>query len=138
MPTVFSFPAGFYSDNVTSIVLVNNTAKTQFLTVPTGKAWMILGGIVHNGDDVARNVSVVIRTSSDVWLQVLYDATSVAAGAEKQFPTSDMADGSVGPSAYPVMAFSGEKVKFTYAAGGASAGGTENSYLRTLEMIYQP
>ena len=133
--SIYTHVGGLYKPNVTSVVLVNNTTKTSSLVVPTGKRWLIMGGILHNGDDVARNCSVSIKTSGDVWLQDIMASVAIAAGAERPFPRSDQNDGGVGPSAYPVMAFAGEKVVLTFAAGGAAAGGTENSYLRVLESI---
>lgn len=42
---------------VTSITLVNNTAKTQDITCPAGKRWVLLSFQVTNRDDVSRDIT---------------------------------------------------------------------------------
>lgn len=127
---------GVFLDNETDVTLVNNTAKTETITVPTGKRWKILSAKLNNADNVNRDCSIQVTDPSNNVHTILVPTTTVAANGILYFPSADhdttggcYAQGSSLPI---VNQF--EKIKFVWAAGGASAGGSAKIYLRVLEL----
>jgi len=54
---VYVFQGGRHVISVTSVTLVDNTAKEILITVPSGKRWMLLSVRMVNDDDVARTAT---------------------------------------------------------------------------------
>lgn len=121
---IFVALGGTIKSNHANVTLVNNTAKTETVTVPTGRRWYLFGGKIYNGDDVNRSCTIFITDASDKVLMTLLKFT-VAATDEGFYPNNDdLAANQVSDGAYPIPLLAGWKLKFTFAAGGASAGGT--------------
>ena len=124
MPIQYKKSRGFgeIDDNYTEGTLVNNTALTITITVPSGEIWLLYGGRVKNGDDVARTISVKIKNSSDkIILNMAYQA-NLGAGSSIVYPntTANLLNYNNGL----VILKSGWKIEISYAAGGTSSGGT--------------
>lgn len=120
--------------NHADVTLVNNTAKTEIVTVPTGVRWYVFCGKVYNGDDVQRTCRVTVTDASD---EVLMKCLDFAVGAtdEAFFPNmDDVGANQLGGAGYPFPLAAGWKIKFSFAAGGASAGGTAEIVLIVLEV----
>lgn len=120
--------------SVTSITLVNNTAKTQSLAslIPAGFIGEILSIKITNPDNVGRDVTVWIEDASGNEIFFLLAGQALAAGIRAQFPntwvTTTVGDGRAdggGGKGKPALLFAGDVVKVLWAAGGASAGGTD-------------
>jgi len=123
---------GVFSKKKTSVTLVNNTAKDQDLAVPTGQEWTILRGRTHNGDNVARNASVICYDSAAVEMATLHTSAALAAGAVIQFPRNNQ-NAAEDPMRQPLVLEAGDYVRFHWDAGGASTGGTSVIMLHVLQ-----
>lgn len=118
----------------TNVTLVNNTAKTQDITVPTGMRWYIFGGKVSNGDSVDRATYVRLQDGSANTILYLKSSATLAAGAEWNFPQHADNTSQIQGGSYPLPALAGWVIRFYWAAGGASAGGTSQVSLLVLEV----
>lgn len=125
---VHTFPGGKPEQSVTSITLVNNTQKIQLVTVPTGKIWILLGIKVRNPDDVDRAVTIrkykeAAKTNE---IAVLF-SVSLATGVAGHWPTEGLSSTASRPSSTKPaeIMIAGNSLEITWAAGGASAGGTD-------------
>lgn len=129
-------PGGKVVRNIKSITLVNNTAKTEDITVPAGKRWVILSGKICNPDNVARAVSVTHYDSSLNILERIVNARSLAANGEIAFPSEGLSALSENNMETPIIAVATDVIRFYYATGGASAGGTDAQavHLSVLEL----
>ena len=112
-------------DNEAASTLVNNTALTRTLTVPLATRWILHGGHVFNADDVARTLTVVADNGTsgqhlDLWL-----ADSINATTRAYYPFAPA--GSTRSHFMPFPLSAGDRILITFAAGGASAGGTARS-----------
>lgn len=139
-PMKWVFPGGQFKQEVTSVVLVNDTAKTIDLLVPAGKYWIILDIKAINGDDVARNIliSKYLEAAATNLIGVLYDAARNA-GAHAYFPNMDNANYPRHVASSPAeLAIGGNIIRITWAAGGASTGATDADGLviEYLEVNY--
>ena len=130
---VFVLLGGKFKKNKTSVVLANNTAKSQDFTVPTGKRWYVLGGRIHNADDVARNAEILVYDSANDVMAYFMALASVGAGGVKMFP-DQVATANVFGFKQPYIMEAGDYVRMNWAAGGASAGGTSKVFLHVLEV----
>jgi hypothetical protein len=112
--------------SVTSITLVNNTLKTQQVAVPTGHQWRLLSIKVRNPDDVDRVVTIARwrEAAKTVEIAGLISGT-VTAGAKVQWPNSDVDVTGFSPQWHLIIMTALEVIEVTWAAGGASAGGTD-------------
>lgn len=139
-----SFPAGRVMgseegrgsivSNEADSTLVNNTALTRTITVPANARWKLYGGDVLNGDDVSRNLSVAVDDGTDrIFTYVVGSALGVSARHAYPFDTGGSITelSAIGP--VPLVA--GDRVRITWAAGGASAGGTAKSSANIEEWI---
>jgi len=123
-----TFPAGYITESVTSVTLANNTAKTQDVTVPDDTVWAVQSMQMGNPDNVARACYIKIYKTSSKTIKLL-DLVShgaVAAGSALIYPNLDT--GSYNKACnlgYPLVLKAGYTIEFTWAAGGASAGGTD-------------
>lgn len=122
---------GSFRKNKTSVVLVNNTTKTEDITVPAGEEWTVLSGRTHNNDNVARNCSVICYDSAAVETSTLHTDAALGAGANIQFPRANYA-AAENPLHAPLVLEATDYVRFTFTAGGASAGGTSVIMLHVL------
>jgi hypothetical protein len=102
---------------VTTIALVNNTAKTQALAVPAKTIWRVMAIGIMNGDNVARNATVHVRNQAGIMIVSLLENTAIPAGTSVSFPNA----------AFPWSALILDSlwdIYVAFATGGASAGGT--------------
>lgn len=114
----------------TSVTLVNNTAKTERVTVPAGEVWEIDAVGFKNGDDVARAVAVTVVDSSNADYLYLANHSGLAAADRAQYPHSKGAtDEPDHLLSYPLYVAGGNKIQFYFAAGGASTGGTGDAVI---------
>lgn len=129
MKNVFAqtFPSGQPTTSVTSITLVNATAKTQDITVPTDTLWLVQMIKAVNADDVNRVITIEVfneaaKTSRIGTLAVADTAT----GVFLQWPNNEAAQvaRTVNPG-YPMLLGPGMTISVTWASGGASTGGTD-------------
>jgi len=120
--------AGRLKQVVTSITLVNNVAKTQDTTVPTGERWILLSIKVTNIDDVIRSTEI------DKWKEAAktsrikkYCKSNIAASGTMQWPKDSPISGDEQhwPSAPAEILDPGNTISVVWSAGGASAGGTD-------------
>ena len=125
MPVQYKKSRGFgeLDDNYTEGTLVSDTTLTITITVPNGELWLFYGGRAKNGDDVNRNVRVIIYNSSDKPILRLTNTQVVSAASEFTFPNTS-ADPLMYNGGKPVPLKGGDKIKITFFAGGASSGGT--------------
>jgi len=116
-----------------STTLADNTTKTLDLTVPQGKKWKIHAIMMHNGDNVTRNLTAkVVDTSGNTLMNLAtYDA---GAGAEVTLiPYLSNAETPY-PGAVTILIKGGNKLRLIWVAGGASSGGTAY-YCITYEEV---
>ncbi|MFH1327294.1 MAG: hypothetical protein ABIH76_00340 [Candidatus Bathyarchaeota archaeon] len=113
---------------VTSVTLVNNTAKTEDVTVPQGERWLLLGAKLANPDDVARVVGIDIykEAAKTNLLRQLFQF-SANASTSRQWPSwpSGSTSGSCTFQFALVILDAGNTLKCFWEAGGASAGGVD-------------
>jgi hypothetical protein len=132
-------PTPFRRSDYTETTLVNNTAASRSLTVPLVSLWETHGGILYNGDDVARDCSVGLRNSSGQELR---------SAAAKNVPATDFMDWprlsdtaalnrQSGGSGYPFPLGPSDDITFTWNAGGASSGGTGASSAVAMQRKVQ-
>lgn len=119
--------------NEASSTLVNNTALTRTVTVPTNARWRFHGGHAFQADDVARTLTVVADDGTAGQHLGLWLADSIAAATRAYFPFAPAA--STRSIMSPMMLEEGDRILITWAAGGASAGGTARSSLNVQEWI---
>lgn len=121
-----TFPGGELKQAVTSIVLVDNVAKTVDTTVPANKMWILITVRLVNGDDVARVCALhKFKESGKTNRIKTYASTSIAAGAALQFPGGVDTATSMKNLAQPELFVEGNTLSAIWAAGGASTGSTD-------------
>jgi len=122
-----TFPSGEVRADVTSLTLVNNTAKTQDVTVADDTLWVLQSIKASNPDDVARTVQIrLYKEAAKTNLIALLASVSVSATSQLQFPSYTGASGTLsGQIGFPLTLFPGNTISITWSAGGASAGGTD-------------
>jgi len=113
---------GEIDDNYMEGTLVDNTALTITITVPSNEIWFLHYGRVYNGDNVTRTVEIYIENETGKRLVPLIAAVGVSAGGEKVFPNNVANSNTVNQTIFIVKG--GWKIKFYFAAGGDSSGGT--------------
>ena len=124
----WTFPGGKHKQEVTSLTLANNTAKTNDIVVPTGKIWILLGIKITNPDDVGRNI--VIRLYKEAaktnLLRTFQTATAMSASGEYQWPSGTISVIShCRPNIPCELLSAGNTLSIIWDTGGASAGGTD-------------
>lgn len=124
----WTFPGGKIESNITSIVLANNTSKTTKLTVPTGKIWLLYWISLTNPDDVVRDVIIMLyeETALTNVLTPLFAKAAMDASAAVRYvwPNAHVS-GYLSNPGYPLILKADQTIAVTWAAGGASAGGTD-------------
>lgn len=123
----WTFQGGKLVQAVTSVTLVNNTALTIDITVPTGKRWILLGIKAVNCDDVSRVIVMTkYKESAKTNVVVLYGSPSVAAGAMVVWPATTAASTSRWSASMPGEILEpGNTITVQWVAGGVSAGATD-------------
>lgn len=119
----WTFPAGNIHQEVTSITLVNNTAKTEEVLVPTGKIWLLMFIKMTNSDDVQRTLSCNLwleTAKTNLLARMFYVATGAAGSTYWPGGETDI-EGEVGT----LILVGGNKLECTWAAGGASTGAVD-------------
>lgn len=113
--------------SVTSITLANNTAKTVDKAPGIGKKWLLLGFKFTNPDDVARDVNVIKykEAAKTNQIKVLFSESGIAASAYRQWPEAASNNLIQKRPPWPEILNEAETLEFAWAAGGASAGGTD-------------
>lgn len=124
----------YKKSNKTSVTLVNNTAKTVDLTVPSNERWIPRHGYIKNFDDVTRTCRVQIYNDDDVRIGfLLYDTAIVAAGYQI-FPNKAQSSSRELDDQLELIMLPGWYIRFQWDAGGASTGGTGNIYMYVLAV----
>jgi hypothetical protein len=114
--------------DITSLTLVNATAKNILHTVPVGEQQILIGWKMTNPDDVTRNMTVQLfkEAAKTNLLKVLFTEANVAASQRRQWPqgenTSSVAKDARPPSMWMTA---GTTISFDWDSGGASTGGTD-------------
>jgi hypothetical protein len=117
-----TFPSGWPIPRSYSDTLVNNTALTKVLTVPAGESWLIRGAFMKNGDNVNRDCSCLFKDAAGNNIGFIIYHAALATLNSAYYPDQTNNDTKV--YACPILLCAGETLTFTWAAGGASAGGT--------------
>lgn len=121
-------------DNFDEVTLVNNVTKSHNVTVPATKRWYLWGGRMSNGDDVARNSGCRLHNSDAKIIFTPLMSQALAAGSSLYFPTTIVTVNQLGSGAYPIPMKAGDYIRFTWVAGGVSAGGTSEIILLVSEI----
>lgn len=120
-----TFPAGEVKVSTTSITVTNNTAKTQDITVPADEKWVIETIKTVNPDDVARVIggNLYLTSSKSILITALF-SQSANANVRVQYPSLTVS--TIYNWMIPELVLGpGMTLSFTWAAGGASSGGTD-------------
>lgn len=137
---VKSAPGGTLVQSVTSVVVVNNTAKTLDTVVPAGERWILLSVKLTNPDDVNRPVWLhkFKEAGKTNMLAKLAIVTSVGALADNNWPTAPTISTSRMIAANPSEILeAGNTLESYWGAGGASTGGTSADGL-VIEYLKVP
>lgn len=122
------FHGGELVQDVTSVTLANNTAKTVDTVVPSGKRWLLLSIKVTNPDNVDRVVVINKWKEAAATNKIkTYLSTTVTAGGAVERHTGftpSSTSNQVGIQ-YPEILDEGNLIRASWAAGGASAGATD-------------
>lgn len=140
-----TFMGGILKYNITSVVLVNNTAKTIDISVPVGMRWRILHAKQVNDDNVDRaaDVNIFDVAAATNMLDTLIKANTLTkSGGRQDWPSDAHADADENNGRQPVILDGADPIssspiiRFYWAAGGASAGSTDadGCVLIILEM----
>lgn len=121
--------------NEGTTTLVNNTLVQRAITVPTNAFWLFEAGHVYNGDDVARAITVIKDDTANEG-QRFVDAHSLAAVTLLNWPNV-VGDNIAESKAYRFSMTQAHRIVITFAAGGASAGGTGRSMAQVREWIQE-
>lgn len=128
-PFAFSFPGGELKQEVTSVTLVNNTVKTVDVPVPAGKKWVLKSIKTSNPDDVARGITWYKYKEAGktnliytMFVQAALGAAGVRVINSTMVRTTNNDYGYIPDEDVWVA---GNTLSIVWAAGGASAGGTD-------------
>lgn len=128
MNLVKTFDGGYLKDEIKSVVLVNNTAKTLDFSCPTGKLWKILSIRLTNPDNVDRIVTVDAYYEAACTNKIarLFNET-LPSTKEVTLPTSKAPTlfDTYGWIGQPFLLNVAETIRVVWAAGGVSAGATD-------------
>lgn len=114
----------------TSITLANNTAKTEDITVPSRKRWLVLNIKVKNPDDVTRTTSIKIyKESSKTNLVCILESIDLGAGTILNWPNARAGSKDLVTRWFPLILEEGNTISVNWAAGGTSTGGTASDGL---------
>ncbi len=119
-------------NNEAPSTLVNNTVLTRTISVPTNARWLLYGGKAFNADNVARVLTILADDGTNR-LFILYTKT-LGATTRMTYPHNDSGEIDM-LTEYPIPLSEGDRISFTFAAGGASAGGTARTSAVVEEWI---
>jgi len=124
---VLGVPLARLVQAVTSITLVNNTSKTEDVTVPAGKRWRLLGIKITNPDDVQRAISITKykEAAKTNIIRTLVSYATLGAGGEANWPNSRTALINTNELFHEEILDAGNIISVTWVTGGASTGGTD-------------
>jgi len=128
-------------DNLTSVVLVNNTAKTIDITVPANRRWVLYFIKAVNNDDVNRNITVSLykeAAKTNLLANLGYKAAVLANGGSITIPSHVPAaiESLNINAAFPLPLDHGHTISVTWATGGASTGSTDADGLAVYVKEY--
>jgi len=122
----WTFPAGQIHKEVTSITLVNNTAKTVDHTVPAGKVWKLHGIKATNPDDVNRGIDFVVYKEAAKTNEIeLLTSQTVLTVTRLQWPNHDDQAQLKSNVPHEVIMEAGNTLSIVWATGGVSTGATD-------------
>jgi hypothetical protein len=125
---------GIISDNYGTTTLINNTLAARTITVPSNRRWWLFWVYSINGDNVTRNMMVEHYNSAGQLINMLFPLSAKTAGLLLCWPHTTSGTNYFAPAeAIPLKA--GDYIVITWAAGGASAGGTAPSTMGALEVV---
>lgn len=127
MSVQYTFPAGEIVQDVTEVVLVNNTAKIVDYTVPVGSKMLLISVKAVNMDNVTRNILVdVYKEVAKTNLMLRLAVGDIATTKFIQYPNTYRPSEVDRVHAPMVLVLTeGNTISVTWAAGGASAGATD-------------
>ncbi len=120
-------------DNEAASTLGNNTALTRTITVPTSARWKIYGGTALNADSVTRTIDVRITDGTESLFDRLMSGNALS-GDNQGWPSPE-ASRLLTQLGEPPPLVGGDEIEITWAAGGASAGGTARSSAVVTEWM---
>lgn len=123
---------GILRQSQNTVTLANNTALTINFTCPANKKWLLLGVTIHNPDDVNRDVTLrKFKEAGKTNLIAPLQSKTIAATQEYVWPNqANVGDRSRQISTSPAeLLIAGNTLEVVWAAGGASAGGTDTDGL---------
>jgi len=121
-----TFPSGEVRADVYSLTLANNTAKTNNYTVPDDTLWVLQSVRMTNPDDVQRTINMrLYKTSAKTSEIGLLSSVAAAAGAAIMYPNTGSGSATFLVPRENLVLFAGNTLEITWAAGGASSGGTD-------------
>jgi hypothetical protein len=129
MDKVFAetYPSGSIKATPTSVTLVNNTAKTVLITVPSDTVWVIQSIRVTNPDNVTRDTYLRLWKEVGMTTKIanLYYA-ALNTVTDFMYPNPNAVGNTyMEQPAENLVLGPGMTLEIYYAAGGASAGGTD-------------
>lgn len=126
----WTFPGGKLKQEVTSVVLVNNTLKVIDTTVPAGKQWKLIGVKALNIDDVDRTVTINVYKEAgktNLLRELNKGALGANAGEHLHWPSEGVSTGEADHTSQwaDIPLVPGNTINVQWAAGGASTGATD-------------
>lgn len=125
---VFTHPAGKLKQDVTSVTLVNNTAKTVVATVPDRKRWILLSVKAVNADDVTRTITINVykeAAKTNLLRCLAYAACPTVTSLVWPNPYSASVEWSKTMWWCDVILAEGNTIEVIWGAGGASTGSVD-------------
>ncbi len=130
---------GLIVTNEGASTLVSNTALTRTISVPTNARWELEHGHMFNGDSVNRGITYNWDDGTEATGGWTSDQTADShlqgTGRGNSLPWTIGASASPFGLMQPVHLSEGHRIQITWAAGGASAGGTARSSAVVKEWI---
>jgi len=126
---------GLKVDNEAATTLGNNDNVTRTITVPTNVKATYYGGAIYQVDDVARNVTFRTDDGTQRLWNLKDNATTYAQNERPTIPTGEADKLNLPAGAFPLPLSAGDRIHYTFNAGGASSGGTARSSAIWKEWI---
>jgi len=112
--------------DITSLTLVNNTAKTIDITCGANNRWILKSILQKNCDDIQRNCYVTHKTAAGITIVFLIQGNALVALAEQNWPSLALVDlTEVGNPGFDYILEATEFIRLAWDAGGASTGATD-------------
>jgi hypothetical protein len=121
-----TFPGGNFVTDIDSITLANNTLLNHDIIVPVGKRWVLLSIKAMNPDNVNRDISFnIYNEAAATNLAKHLDTRTIATTAQMYWPNNGTGGEDRSNIPHLVIMSGGQLLRIIFAAGGASAGGTD-------------